>query len=142
MQGGTEASQAFHLSLSPTPPPPQAPEAQRATFKSSSTPPINVLGNRFSEFYISLRMSSQRSGLQLFKAGTSSLTSRLSTTARSESWWVSVCVCVWWEQGRLFIPPRTTARSHDAARHRSWSNRRRQGCDQEHVCSTPFLCCL
>ena len=92
-------------SLSPTPPPPQAPEAQRATSKSSSTPPINVLGNRFSEFYISLRMSSQRSGLQLFKAGTSSLTSRLSSTARSES----RCVCMCGEQGRLFIPPRTIA---------------------------------
>ena len=57
---------------------------------------------------------------------------------------VSLNVCVWGvgEQGRLFIPPRTTNCSHDAARHRSRSKRRRQGSDQEQACSTPFLCCF
>ena len=107
VQAGTEAREAFHLS--PTPPPPQAPEAQRATSKSSSTPPINVLRNRFSESYISLRMSSQRIGLQLFNAGTSSLTSRLSTTTRSESRWVSVCVCVGNKDACLFLRALLTA---------------------------------
>ena len=51
-----------------------------------------------------------------------------------------VCVCAG-EQGRLFIPPRTTDCSHDAAWHQSRSKRRRQGYDQEHACSTSFLCC-